>query len=200
MIDYNKPYQTLTIDVSSALNKNFDATLLPRDNTRSWVLWEFSHEKNNLFDLVSYNWAEYLRGIGFPIEKAFVFYRKHPNETIAHTDLPNINYKCLVKYALNWVISEPDDSSMAWYENPGYEGKHEILPLGQPYMSWPISDVKETHRLTLGKEVSVVRVDTVHGIILGDNERYAISIRVRPPDPCITWDDVINRLKPYIKE
>jgi len=77
MIDYNRPWQVLDIDISNAIRSdfNFDNLLGQSDFANNpGAMWNFTDDK--LDELFNLQWLNYINSMGFKIRNTLLFYRK----------------------------------------------------------------------------------------------------------------------------
>jgi hypothetical protein len=192
-----KPWYALDIDVDSAVNKSFDFDqLLLEANTKNPSLlhtWYFNIE--NLTKVLSTHWLDYMKSIDIPVQDLLVFHREpgylHPT---AHIDLP---YRAGTKLgaALNWCIG-PDDAEMVWYHMPASEGTYDITEADSNYREWPLEELTECSRRTIGSQCTIVQVDVPHNVVMNTYPRWLISARTqRRIDD---WADAVKFVEPFI--
>jgi hypothetical protein len=178
----------LNINVDNALSN--DWVFPPTDDTWNGIgLWPF--EKDKIF---SNDWLHTMDNLELPITGSILFYRE-PNlvDDIAHVDLVGENAKT-VHLGFNWVFGGKG-SEMIWYDRPSNwsDRNLELTPDGNKFMAWKISDLVEIDRCSIQNELTLVRVDYPHSIIVGDEERWAISARTSMQE--MTWDEAVAHLK-----
>ena len=183
-----KCWYRLNIDVADALSK--DWVFPPTDDTWNGIgLWPF--EKDKIFNN---DWLQHMDDIGVPITGSILFYRE-PNliDDVAHVDLVGENAN-VVHFGFNWVFGG-SGSEMIWYDRPStWDDRNlELTPDGNKFMAWKIADLTEVDRCSIQNELTLVRVDYPHSIIVGDEERWAISARTSLQD--MSWDEVVSHLK-----
>jgi hypothetical protein len=194
-------YYQLNIDILDAINKNFKFEEPEYITKTKHGVWGFDGE--NLIEFFNKEWLEYMKSISLEVIAVMIFYRlPQANTNEAHTDLMygQENYPGI---AINWTVGD-DDGIMAWYNTPVNAVDVPIkiiLPEpGHKYFSWNISELTEIDRHIIGNVPTAVRVDIPHTIIMGDKARWAISIRCKPKTNIFKWDDIIEYIKPYIKD
>jgi hypothetical protein len=132
-----------------------------------------------------------------------IFYRlPNTSSDYAHIDLMygQENYSGI---AINWVLSDIDDSEFVWYNLPEIEPTGIAQPITDDrhahlYNSWHISKLKEITRRTIGNKPTVLRVDIPHAVHVGNNARLCISVRCRPLTTVRCWEDIVNYVSPNI--
>lgn len=180
MIDYNKPWHVLNVDMSNAMNPLFNAEKFREESTQannSVAIWSFRGEE--MLKFLNKSWLESLASIGIPVDSFMMFYRdphlEYPEahvDLLWHSDLPNI-------FAINWVFSPRDDSYMTWYDVPYETGTLELTPVNTKYVYWKLDDVrdKEFARHTIGNQLTMVRTGIAHNVITNTQPRWVISLR-----------------------
>jgi hypothetical protein len=194
-----KPWYALNIDVSNAVRTdlNFRQMLDTANNKKlsSVHTWYFNIE--NLPTILNNQWLDYMKSINIPIQDLLVFYREpgylHPT---AHIDLP---YRDSAKLgaALNWCVGT-DDAEMVWYNLPEDPGNYDVTEANSNYREWPLADLTECSRRTIGSQCTMVRVDVPHNVVMNTHPRWLISARtLRRID---NWNDAVDFIKPFITE
>jgi hypothetical protein len=180
MIDYNKPWHELKVDLTNAMNPHFDAEKFRIDTGKGSdpvAMWSLKGKE--MLQLLNEEWLDYLSSIGIPVDSLLIFYRDphlvYPSahvDILWHTDSPNI-------FALNWVFSPNDDSVMTWYDVPYETGISELTPVNTKYVYWNLEDIqdKEFARHTIGDKLTIVRTGIAHNVITNDQPRWVISLR-----------------------
>jgi hypothetical protein len=182
MIDYNKPWHVLKVDMANALHSEFDAEKFRAESdqaNKSIGIW--SLRKDEMVKVVNEQWLNYLASCGIEASSCLIFYRDaylvYPE---AHVDLrygderPNI-------FALNWVFSPNDDSYMTWYNVPNETGTLHVTPADTKYRYWKLEEVKhkEITRHTIGNKLTMVRTGIAHNVIVNKQPRWLISLRFK---------------------
>jgi hypothetical protein len=193
----SKNWYALNINIDSAikLDFKFEDFLVGAEyvaKNRGGV-WGF--DGNDLTKMFTSSWLEYMQSIDLDVEAVLIFYRMphfiHPE---AHIDyLYGKNNSSNI--AINWVVGI-DDSEMVWYHTPSnVDSKvRKITPSGQghEYIAWPIGEVVEIERHTIGNIPTVVRVDIPHNIIVNRNPRWSVSVRIK--GNIRKWKDIVEKL------
>jgi hypothetical protein len=116
------------------------------------------------------------------------FYRKsqyqHPT---AHIDGSNIKKPIC---AINWVITNDDDSKMVWYNTPDMIDSS-IKNYGATYHDIDITGLDIIDEVTIGNRMTLVRVDIPHNIKMGNNCRFVISIRFNI-NSVLSWNHAVD--------
>jgi len=202
-INYDKCWHRLNIDTSNALNPNFSKEKLLEESPSkndSGIMWCFTDA--SMYSVLNEEWVKHLNSQGIRLTELVIFYRKanyiHPQ---AHIDLSVTQTHVL--YGLNFVISEPDDDSfMTWYDVENSTGTFETTNIGTKYTFWKMEDVqdKEFDRLSIGKQLTLVRTDKAHNVITGNTPRWAISLRNASFQDNSTWKDVVDYYAKHIQK
>lgn len=201
-LDYKIPYHRLRIDISGALQKDFDPEQLrrlTRDLSQPVSIWLMqAHKIKNYLDP---GWLQYMADIGLPIQAFLLFYRQ-PNLEYpeVHTDLAWSNSKENPSkwrdrgVGLNWVLSSTDDSVMTWYDVPNHTGKLSTTECNSAYCFWPLDEVrhKEFARVSIGDQLTLVRTGIPHNIITHSRPRWSISLRLANPSQFDCWEDTVD--------
>jgi hypothetical protein len=187
------PWHTLNIDVTDALNENFNVNSLLAGNTSPARIWDYIGDKK--YELFNDSWLKYMESIGVPIAGALIFWRdsnyQHPT---AHIDVaPN---ECTgLSAAINWCISE-DKAEMVWYELPKNIGDDNQTSVDSNYMEWNTTELVEVNRRIIGNKPTLVRVDIPHNVIMNDVPRVLITARTM--EVFQDWEDVKTYFKTLI--
>jgi hypothetical protein len=208
MIDYNRPWQVLNIDISKAIRSDFNFDNLLAHSKfvdEPAALWNFADEK--LTELFDSTWLSHFDHLGFKIRNALLFYRTanyvHP---VAHIDYVGNQHPVPAIYALNFVVSPNDDSSMVWFQpvnKSGSIGTDANFDNPQNhYEFWPIDQLTgcEIARRCIGNQLTLVNTGTIHNIFMGNQPRWAVSIRLTRNDQINSWEDAVNVFSPWFKQ
>jgi len=177
----NNCWYKLNIDMSYAFRQGWT---FPEIYDEQYGWWLFK----DLSDIFSKEWIDMMAEATLIVNSCIIFYREVGLErTFAHkdTDIPGIGF--------NWVIGGKD-SCMVWYELP------KELPIARstrgntPYLDWPISQLSEIERCNISNDLTMVRVDLPHTIIMGSEPRWCISIRINFSKD-LEWNDIVNYMR-----
>jgi hypothetical protein len=195
------PWHVLNVDVSNAINKDFDFNKLINEST-THDLWPYTGEK--LQQLFAPEWLAYMADLGILPDSATIFYRSpffvEPN---AHIDLFQNPIRPAV-YALNWVVNKDDDSEMVWFDNPDIPGEYimyDATEVGSRNMSWPMTYFadKPIYRRTLGNQLTLLTTGWPHNIIVNKTPRWCISLRFSTRTFNIqSWEEAIAHFDKFI--
>lgn len=174
----------LNIDCSNALNPDWK---FPDVTEKEFGVW--SETANNLFDT---EWLKKMHENGIFVADALIFYRAPGHNTYnAHIDIHKEHPRKISTFGLNMVF-EGEDSTMTWYRLPDLKGRPPTRgPAGTIYYNWPIDQLEEIDRHTLGPELTLVRVGVPHTVIMGDKPRWCISARAALIEQ-MYWKDVVK--------
>lgn len=198
----NKNWYKLNLDISNAIRSDFDfenflagAEYVAKNQSG---VWGFGGD--NLTNMFTDTWLEYMKSINLEVSAVLIFYRMpHFTHSEAHIDyLYGRNDTSNI--AINWVINE-DDSSMAWYHTPDDVATRirKFTPGGgHEYISWPMTEVAEIERHTIGHTPTLVRIDIPHNIIVNNNPRWSVSVRLAGNDR--EWEKIVDKFAPFIKQ
>ena len=208
MIDYNRPWHVLDIDISNAVRTDLDFDqLLEKSGAvdKSIFLWNFTDE--SLTELFDPQWLVYIKSLGFEIRNTLLFYRApdyiHP---LAHIDYVGTANPVPAVYALNFVIDTEDDSSMVWFRHNKKSGMMKTdADFSNPqnhYEFWPMDQLVgcEIDRRCIGRQLTLISTGTAHNIIMGKKPRWAVSIRLVRNNQINNWADAVNCFSPWIKQ
>jgi hypothetical protein len=179
----------LNIDCSNALRSDWK---FPDTEGKEFGVW--SETAKNMFDP---EWLQELYDNGIYVADALIFYRAPGHNTNnAHIDIHKDHPKKISTFGLNMVF-DGDDSVMTWYKMPEIKGPPARGAAGTVYYNWPISQLEEIDRHTLGPELTLVRVGVPHTVIMGDKPRWCISARAALIEQ-LYWKDVVKYM--YFKD
>jgi len=199
----NKNWYLVDVDITNAINSNFSFEHLlessPFISKKQHGIW--GYEQEQLTTIFTDQWLSYMKSIDLEVFVAMLFYRSpfftHPE---AHVDFVYNNVQPTI--ALNWVINNPDISSMVWYQTPVNSPIHDhsTTPAADwiKYSGWLTDGLVEIERRTIGDIPTIVRVDIPHNIEVFDKERWSISVRCKAPSTIVNWCDIVNYIKPRI--
>lgn len=208
MIDYTKPWHVLDISTSNAIRPDFDFDSMYKQSeflNKPGAVWNFADE--SLEKLFTKDWLKYIDSLGFKMRNALLFYRQsgyvHP---LAHIDyVGNINPRPAI-YALNFVITPNDDSAMVWYHTNNCRGvmdtEAEFGNEQNHYEFWPMEQLvgQEITSKCIGNQMTLVNTGIIHNVIVNQQSRLAVSIRLVSSDQIQTWTDAVNFFSPWIKK
>lgn len=191
MLILEKSWYNLNIDISNALHKDW---VFP-DLEKSHVFFATTEKLFNL------EWVSYMESLGiFLGNRHLIFFKKSSmQENTAHVDLGSENYA--IPFALNWAIGG-NGSKMYWYKEKtkGTEIKKQNI-WGTPEhkklitIFWKLSDLEKIDVCELKSSLVLVRVDIPHNVLLGDEDRWSISVRLNYHKLDIhTWENAVNFL------
>lgn len=147
----------------------------PTESSHIWV-----DEANNVYDK---QWLIYAqKELGLPLGMNLIFYNDPTvDRPHGHVDVSINKFKDVATQhcAINWIEGGAG-SEMVWYEpKPDAEEiKLCYTEAGVPFKQWPLSSLEETQSTHL-TGVTLVRTDVPHNIIMGNEERWAYSVRPR---------------------
>ena len=214
---YDKPWHVIDLDISNAFVDSFSREKLLEDvraaDDTPMYIWAFKgQELNNLFKT---EWLNYMYDkVGYPLFSAFLFYRAaNYNCPTVHCDIMTRDGKQYPSNcALNWVLDDPDNSAMTWYDLPLDSGNVPMAgdhpPVVQEkytvYKGWKQSDVtdKLIAKRALGKNLTLVRTGIPHNIEVGNSPRWSITVRFnRDYERDIqTWEQTVDHFSRWIKD
>ena len=197
-----RPWHHFTISTSNAFsNQGHDYF--------SNILKEKSLKVIELHDLNFFNleWRDELSTkVCNNISSVMIFYRpsnfQYPT---AHIDL-NTN---IMKQtgtinsppaAINLIYNSNDDSEMIWYHTPEVEFSDvKWTEAGTAYLDFDPSELVECSRCCIGNNLTLVRTDMPHNVVMGNTPRLSISIRFKWPgwkNP--TWAGIVNQCSQHL--
>lgn len=196
-----KPWYKLNIDVSDAISDLGFATI------KNWInsvpeeipggYWKL-YLDNGLLNFFNPTFLQTMENKGMPVDMFVSFYRKpyycHPT---AHID-GSLTRSPI--FGLNWVVgSTANDSDMVWYEMPKIKIPTTTTEYGTAQIDIDTTDLAEIGRAQIGQELTLVRVDVPHNIVMRSHHRFVVSLRCRLRE-FQSWDDAVKYFEPYIKE
>ena len=198
-VEQVKPWRVLDIDVSDAIRSdfNFDQLLADTQLKNPSPVHMWSYLLDNVGQLYSQDWLDYMKNIGLPVLGTLIFWRQanYQHPTI-HIDNPDKTGGKL-GLSINWCIG-PDSAEMVWYETPSYSGNFGKTNTGSLYQDWPTEDGVEIARRCIGPTPTLVRVDIPHNVIMNNQPRLLISCRINFRTD--TWGQAVEFVKPFIIE
>jgi hypothetical protein len=181
LISSDRPWHQLNIETKNAVS------LTGTEMIHSWIngvpdhipggYWKL-YRDNGIEDFFNKDFIEMMDDLDLPIDMMVNFYRKpHYCHPTAHID-GSLTRK--VVFGLNWVWNDHEDNSeMIWYEKPKIDIPVTTTEYGTAQVDIGTTDLKEIGRHTIGDQMTLVRVDVPHNIIMKDRARFVISIRCR---------------------
>jgi len=142
------------------------------------------------------------------VSSIMVFYRPSYHQyPTAHIDL-NTNYiketgqVSATCAAVNMIYNGAnDDSEMIWYQCPAYTQDDVQWTMAQTaYLDFDPKTLTEVSRCCIGNNVTLVRTDLPHNIIMGQTPRLSISIRFKWlgwQDP--SWSGIVEQCQPCLR-
>ena len=180
-------YYRLTLDVSNAIREDY---VFPTPATE-YGIWNPPAEK--IFNKV---WLDYMKSIGVPVYNAMVFYRG-PNASTkeTHVDISKTNPLRLTNYGINWCIGGKG-SEMAWYRSPKELKDEDVIwtKAKTPYIAMKYEQVTEIERCHIGSDVTLVKTDFPHAILMKEDPRWCVSARTTFLDNH-QWDEILTLLR-----
>lgn len=203
-MDNLKPWYTLDIDVTKAINPAFNRSewLAQSEFANSPIgIWHIAQA--DLHKVFTQDWLQYMKELNLDPGSCLMFYRAphyiHPS---VHIDIHGGSRTPMI-YALNWVIDANDDSEMVWYNTPKDLGDEMITPADTPYISWPADKFSNAAQVKrkIGNQLTLVDVSKPHNVIVGSNPRWVMSIRFPfIKENISSWESAVEYFKPFIKE
>jgi len=200
MTDVSRPWHRLNIDVANAISESGHATIaqwikqLPAHIPGGY--WRIYHDEG-VPEFFNQTFLKDMEDRGLPVAMSVSFYRRsgycHPT---AHID-GSMTKKPI--YGLNWVYTPNDDSDMVWYESPDYNVPTTTTEYGTAQVDIDTTNLAEVGRVCVGNQLTLVRVDIPHNIIVRQNPRFVVSLRCRFDD-FESWDQAVEYFKPYITQ
>lgn len=181
----NKCWYETTIEFDPFFSKENLPFIGKNDCIKQEGIW-----KKPLEEIFSKEWISYLKDLPLPLWKnVLLFYRRpHYYAHRGHVDVQDTS--C----GLNWIIGGKD-SEMIWYEMPKHDRQIKTSIAGTPYLSWPVSEMKEIERHKLSNnKLTLVRVDIPHAIVVRNDDRWCISVRTLGKE-FNSWDTTVDYFK-----
>lgn len=200
-MNYQQPWQELTVDVSTAVRKDIVLENLLSNSeyaSQPGGIWRFGYDTVDQF--LSTDWIAQMHNIGILIQTALVFYRTpyyvHPN---AHIDIMTTSNKPAIA-AINWTMDAQDDSDMIWYNIPPIPPEHATTSADTKYQHWLLDQIApyEIARKTIGTTPTLVRTGIPHNVETRSRSRWCVSVRCRNIE-LMSWQDTVDYFKPWIK-
>lgn len=217
-MDIKRPWHTLNIDVSGALNPAFDFEQLKQDvntNQKNSTIWQFELDNNQpeCFSwwfqtretvplLLDHEWLiETQKQLKIRILHCTLIYKsKNYISEIAHVDSVESTMDTLmVNSAINWCVNNDDNAEMIWYDVP-----RTSLPAFRTatdqviffYKGQRHNDPHTTYSRVIGKQATLVNTAMPHEILINARDRWCVSMRYKN----YSWQEVTEKLKPLILE
>jgi hypothetical protein len=143
---------------------------------------------------VTDEFIKYLKQFDLVYANNMMFYRapnSHPfgsNTLTSHVDLDHKNNLC--SPALNYIIGGKN-SYMNWFKMPSENYEVKFTPANTAYCSFHNNELEKIDEGELGEELTLVRVDIPHNVIVNSEARLCISIRFQPIE-YRKWEDVVD--------
>jgi len=200
-MNYQQPWQELTIDVAGAVRKDVVLEDLLNNSIYAELpmgVWHFGHTAVDQF--LSADWIEYMHDIGIPVRTAMIFYRSpgylHPD---AHVDIMTGSGEPAVS-AINWTMDSLDDSEMIWYDIPPIPPVDLVTPAGTIYRDWSLDQIApyESTRKIIGTTPTLVRTGIPHNVETRTRSRWCVSVRYKSLE-LTSWENTVDLFEPWIK-
>jgi hypothetical protein len=194
-----KPWYVLDIDVADAISAGGHEIIQQwKDSVPAGMpggYWKL-YQDTGLDEFFTSSFLEHMANKGIPVDMMVSFYRKsHYCHPTAHIDG---SLTRTVVFALNWVLdSQQDTSEMIWYEMPNTDIPVVTTEYGTAQVDIDTTDLAEIGRRCIGNQLTLVRVNTPHNIMVGANERFVVSVRCKMHD-VHSWEDAVEFFKPMI--
>jgi len=181
----NKCWYETTINFEGAFNKNWN---LPEIKPGEWSTKE-GIWRAKTHQVFSTDWLKYAKSLELSLLGTTLLFYRRPFYFAqrAHVDVQPES--CSVNYIIGGK-----NSQMIWYEKTNITQERDVLTsvAETPYLSWPVSELKEIERTTISNtKITLCRVDIPHAIIVGDEERWCISMRLSG-NIFYNWDDTVD--------
>ena len=199
-MDYNRPWNELTIDVTDALRKVvvLDDLLVNSEFVNApGGIWHF--KSDTVEQMLSVDWMHHMHEIGIPVRNLMIFYRtSYFLHTEAHIDLLWSGEPAI--FAINWTLDAEDDSDMIWYNPPPDPPIEDMTPAATRYTKWRLDQIApyESARKTIGTTPTLVRTNMPHNVETRSRPRWCLSVRCRTPEGA-SWASTVDYFKPWIK-
>jgi hypothetical protein len=176
----------LNIDCSDAIQSDWK---LPDTEGKDFGVW--TEKAVNMFNQ---KWLKQMYQKGIYVADSLIFYRDAGHNTYnAHIDMHREHPKKISTFGLNMVFGG-EDSIMTWYKIPKDNGLPAPFPGNPIYYNWPINQLEEIDRHTLGPGLTLTRIGIPHTVIMGDKPRWCISARAALIEQ-MYWKDVVKYMR-----
>lgn len=182
----NRCWYRINIDTANALKQD-----LIKDRYGKFSIESF---RKNQRDVFNREWLDQLEHQVGEINIVLIFSRpEHMSTKVAHVDLTNSLKP--VWFSLNWTLTGKS-SYMLWHEPP--ENHLEIKNVDNTmsndfFLHWPVQELPVIDQYEITNQMTLVRTDIPHSIIVNSEPR--ISIAVRPTisaDIDYSWDKAVE--------
>jgi hypothetical protein len=198
----DQPWYHFTIPTDNAFSDKghtYFSKILNEKNVKVIELFDF--------ELVNTEWREEVCDrVSNDMTSMMLFYRpsnfQYPT---AHIDL-NTN---IIKQtgtihsppaAINLIYNSNDDSEMIWYHTPELEFSDvKWTDADTAYIDFNPSELIECSKCCIGNNLTLVRTDIPHNVIMGNTPRLSVSIRFKWPgwkNP--TWRGIVDQCSAYL--
>lgn len=177
-----KCWYKLKIDVENALQPDWK---LPEIYNKQYGWWMF-YDVENIF---TKEWLDTMSSVGLVVTHCVFFYR---GVDLNQPD-PHIDGDGKDPPGLNWAIGGKD-SKMIWYETPKVPAQVGYTASNTTYLTWPAVQLTEIERYHINNELTMVHVNLPHTIVMGDEPRWCISVRVRSLNG-LDWEEVTEYMR-----
>ena len=183
-----KPWYRLNLNIDNAIKDRF---VFPQIKNPMKIC---IYDAEQIF---SGEWLSYMKDQNLIVNRAYVFIRKdYQKDNSAHIDSTDDGTPNPI--SLNWVQGI-DDRDMVWYHTEGVELEYKLTPAGTRYYDVPISKLTEIDRCRIGNQITLVKTDTLHSLVDGQQPRCCITARLSL-DPGTTWNQFVEQHQHLIKK
>jgi hypothetical protein len=198
---YLRPWHRINLSTEKAISANFNTNNFKPKPSDPIGLWQFNGDE--MFEVINKDWLDYVAdSLLLPIDQALLFYRP-PNLIFpeAHTDVGQVGRRPK-SWGMNFIINQDDDSHMVWYDVPEETAtlSPKLVGKGEGYAFWPLEDVKdkESHRLTIGKQLTLVNIKKAHNVYVGEKARWSVSFRFQIPPEIYEWEPAVDYFSKFM--
>lgn len=158
--------------------------------------WPTSEEKNKIWRVTPAEFLHpilisYFDTIQLPISGVMMFWRSSGySNTHAHIDFRSTDPDSIVYCGINYVVGGIG-SEMVWYEAPNKSMVSALTEARTNFTSERIDHLIEKSRGCIGNELTLVRTDLPHAIMMKTEPRLCISIRLQ--ERFSSWESAVHK-------
>lgn len=160
-------------------------------------------------DFFSLEWLNNLSsGVHNEVTSAMIFFRPADFQvSSAHIDLNTNMIKqtgkiVSISAAINLIYEgNHNDGEMIWYEPPINTPAVQWTEAGTAFVDFDLETLTESSRCCIGNNLTLVRTDIPHNVIMGSTPRLSISLRLKWAkwkDP--NWNGIVDQCRPFLMD
>lgn len=183
----NHCWYNLNISTQDCFRTDFE---LPKSIEQEQI-WRFKVE-----EIFKPEWIEYAHSSGLPIQVVLIFYKDSFASSVkAHIDISRTAPEIVItNFGINWAYGGTG-STMSWYDyieqNADPVSTHRD---GTKFKSFEFDTLKKIESVSISDKMTLVNTSIPHGVEMGPESRYCISVRTLVNDNC-EWEEMVEKMR-----